>query len=46
MAYYLPSGKEWKGPIHKMNGEVHTGERHSKNSKVVTTKKPAMRGGK
>lgn len=38
MAYYLPDGREWKGATHRMNGEIHTGERHSKNSKRLTTK--------
>jgi hypothetical protein len=46
MAYYLPNGKEYKGAVHRMNGQIHTGDKHTKNSKVVTTKKPAIRGGK
>ena len=46
MEYYLPDGREWKGGTHRMNGEIHTGEKHTKNSKVLTTKKPAMRGGR
>lgn len=46
MAYYLSNGKEYKGAVHRMNGQIHTGEKHTKNSKVVTMKKPAMRGGR
>ena len=44
MAYYLPNGKEWKGATHRMNGEIHTGEKHTKNSKVLSMKQPKMRG--
>jgi hypothetical protein len=46
MAYYLPDGREYKGPVHRMDGQIHTGERHSRNSKIVTTKKPVVRGGR
>ena len=46
MAYYLPNGREWKGATHRMNGQIHTGEKHTKNSKVLSMKKPAMRGGR
>jgi hypothetical protein len=46
MAYYLPNGKEYKGAVHRMDGQIHTGEKHTKASKVVTMKKPAMRGGR
>lgn len=38
--HYLPNGKEYKGPIHKMGGKVHTGAKHSASSKVLTHTKP------
>jgi hypothetical protein len=38
--HYLPSGKEYKGPVHKMNGQIHTGATHTASSKVVTNTKP------
>jgi len=47
MTYYLPDGKEYKGKVHKMaDGKIHTGATHTNASKVLTTKKPAMRGGR
>jgi hypothetical protein len=46
MAYYLPDGREWKGATHRMNGEIHTGEKHTKNSKVLKNKKPNNGGGR
>jgi len=38
--HYLPSGKEYKGAIHKMDGQVHTGAMHSASSKPLTHSKP------
>lgn len=38
--HYLPNGKEYKGAIHKMNGQLHTGIKHTASSKVVTHTKP------
>lgn len=38
--HYLSSGKEYKGPTHKMDGQVHTGAKHSASSKVLTHSKP------
>jgi hypothetical protein len=39
--HYLPSGKVYKGKTHKMpNGKLHTGVKHTKNSQVLTHKKP------
>lgn len=38
--HYLPSGKEYKGPTHRMNGQVHTGAKHSASSKVLKHTKP------
>tara|TARA_R110001592_G_scaffold287046_2_gene555706 strand:- start:236 stop:532 length:297 start_codon:yes stop_codon:yes gene_type:complete len=35
--HYTEDG-EYKGETHKMNGEVHTGAKHSKTSKVVSHK--------
>lgn len=38
--HYLKNGKEYKGPIHKMNGQIHTGAKHTAASKVLTHRKP------
>tara|TARA_R100001440_G_scaffold72338_2_gene96042 strand:+ start:1149 stop:1307 length:159 start_codon:yes stop_codon:yes gene_type:complete len=39
--HYLPSGKEYTGPTHKMkDGTLHTGAKHTKSSKVLSHKKP------
>jgi hypothetical protein len=33
--HYFKNGKEYKGKVHKMNGQIHTGAKHSKSSKQV-----------
>ena len=34
--HYFTTGKEYKGAVHKMkNGKIHTGARHTKDSKLV-----------
>ena len=38
--HYLKSGKEYKGAVHKMDGQIHTGAKHTASSKVVSHKKP------
>ena len=38
--HYLKNGKEYKGAVHKMGGQIHTGAKHTASSKVVTHKKP------
>lgn len=38
--HYLASGKEYKGAVHKMGGQIHTGAKHTASSKVVTHRKP------
>ena len=38
--HYLKSGKEYKGTVHRMNGQVHTGAKHSTSSKVLTHTQP------
>lgn len=38
--HYLPSGKEYTGPTHKMGGELHTGKVHTSKSKKLSHKKP------
>lgn len=38
--HYLPNGKLYTGPIHKMGGQIHTGATHTSSSKVVVHKKP------
>tara|TARA_R110000737_G_scaffold305755_1_gene313365 strand:+ start:317 stop:538 length:222 start_codon:yes stop_codon:yes gene_type:complete len=40
--HYTENG-EYKGETHKMNGEVHTGAKHSDSSKVVSHKPFKMR---
>lgn len=44
--HYLANGKEYKGPIHKMNGQVHTGATHTASSKVLTHTKPKAKKAK
>ena len=36
--HYTEDG-EYDGPTHKMDGEVHTGAKHSESSKVISHKK-------
>ena len=39
--HYLPSCKLYKGKTHKMkDGTLHSGATHTKNSQVLTHKKP------
>jgi len=38
--HYLPSGKEYKGATHRMDGQVLTGAKHSASSKVLKHAKP------
>jgi len=38
--HYLPNGKEYKGAIHKMNGQVHTGAKHTTSSIPLKHSKP------
>jgi hypothetical protein len=38
--YYLKSGKLYIGAVHKMNGQIHTGAKHTTSSKVLTHSKP------
>ena len=38
--HYFKSGKEFKGAVHRMNGQIHTGAKHTASSKVVTHTKP------
>jgi len=38
--HYLPSGKEYKGAVHKMAGKPHTGAKHTASSKVLKHAKP------
>jgi hypothetical protein len=44
--HYLPNGKEYKGPTHKMNGQVHTGASHSAKSKTLTHTAPKKKNKK
>lgn len=41
--HYFKSGKEYTGPVHKMNGQIHTGTSHTALSKVVTHTKPKVK---
>lgn len=38
--HYLPSGKVYNGPTHKMNGKIHSGSTHTASSKVLTHSVP------
>lgn len=38
--HYLPSGKVYTGPTHKMGKELHTGKTHTSRSKKLTHKPP------
>jgi hypothetical protein len=39
--HYLPNGKKYTGATHKMSdGTLHTGAKHTKNSQVLSHKKP------
>ena len=33
--HYFKNGKKYRGGVHKMNGQIHTGTRHSASSKQV-----------
>jgi hypothetical protein len=39
MPLYLPSGKLYKGPTHRMGSIVMTGKVHSPSSKILSHKK-------
>jgi hypothetical protein len=41
--YYLPNGKEYMGATHKMDGQVHTGAKHTASSKVLKHTKPKQK---
>lgn len=41
--HYLPNGKVYIGPTHKMGGELHTGKTHSPSSQKLSHKKPRMK---
>ena len=44
--HYLPSGKLYTGKTHKMkDGTLHSGATHTKNSQVLTHKKPKKKNG-
>jgi len=38
--HYLPNGKEYMGATHRMDGQVHTGAKHSASSRVLKHSKP------
>jgi predicted component of type VI protein secretion system len=38
--YYLPDGKIYNGPVHKMGGKSMTGAKHTSSSKIVKITKP------
>jgi hypothetical protein len=41
MPYYTKAGKLYKGKYHKMkDGSIHTGAKHTKNSKKLYKRKP------
>jgi hypothetical protein len=38
--HYTKSGKLYTGAVHKMNGQIHSGAKHTSSSKVLTHSKP------
>lgn len=38
--HYLPNGKEYKGPTHKMGGQLHTGAKHFEKSQKLSHSAP------
>lgn len=38
--HYLPNGKEYKGPTHKMGSQLHTGAKHSEKSQKLSHSAP------
>ena len=38
--HYLKNGKEYTGPIHKMDGKPFTGATHTASTKPLTHTKP------
>lgn len=38
--HYLPSGKEYKGPTHKMGKELHSGAKHTASSQKLSHTAP------
>ena len=38
--HYLPSGKEYKGPTHKMGAALHTGATHTAKSQKLSHTSP------
>ena len=45
--HYTKDGKLYKGKTHKMpDGNLHTGAKHTKNSKLLTHKKPRKKRAK
>mgnify|MGYP003659439567 FL=1 len=38
--HYLPNGKIYKGPIHKVGGELMTGAKHTPTSRNLTHTPP------
>lgn len=41
--HYLPNGKEYTGPMHKMGSELHTGAKHSVKSQKLTHTPPKVK---
>lgn len=46
MKMFLPNGKEYKGPTHKMGDVIMSGATHTASSQVLTTSGTMMDGGK
>lgn len=38
--HFLPNGKEYTGPMHKMGTELHTGAKHSAKSQKLSHTPP------
>lgn len=41
--HYLPNGKVYIGPTHKMGSAVHTGATHSSKSQKLSHKPPKVK---
>jgi hypothetical protein len=41
--HYLPSGKVYTGPTHKMGGELHTGKMHTAKSQKLVHRQPKVK---
>lgn len=38
--HYFKNGKPYTGAVHKMDGQIHSGAKHTSSSKVLVHTKP------